>query len=162
MGSLENGGLLKKDQQQSNHYNNSFGKVSSFSKQHRDRSRFTRLFFPKRLGYLQWISTIIVFSLLLVVFQAFLPGSVEENPGGLSEDLGLVEGDFVYLKSVIDEVDFGEDLMFGPNKLLDKFKKDAVELNQSFVFGERTRFGYRKPKLAMVSVKLLILCLLLD
>ncbi|KAK9749455.1 hypothetical protein RND81_02G127100 [Saponaria officinalis] len=144
MGSLENN---------NSNYNN-IKKNASFSKQNRDRSRIPRLFFSKRLNYLQWISTIIVFSLLLVVFQAFLPGSLEEKSGISSKNLGLNEGDFVYLKNVIDEVNLWDDLKFGPTKLLAKFKKEAVELNQSFVSEKRIRFGFRKPKLALVFADL--------
>ncbi|KAH9625223.1 hypothetical protein KSS87_019919 [Heliosperma pusillum] len=156
MGSLENGVVLKKDQQLLNN-NNSFGRVASFTKQHSNRSRIPRLFLPKRLGYLQWISTIVVFSLLLVVFQAFLPGSIDEKPGNSSNyNLGLVESDHMYLNKVIEELDFGDDLRFGPTKLLVKFKKEAAELNQSFVSETRIRFGYRKPKLAMVFADLAV------
>ncbi|XP_074272892.1 uncharacterized protein LOC141596590 [Silene latifolia] len=148
MGSLENGVLLKKDEQQNKHIN---GRVASFSKQQRQRSRF-----PKRLGYLQWIATIVVFSVLMVVFQAFLPGSLEEKPGNLRNDLGLVEGDLLYLHDVVDSLEFGGDLRFAPAKLLSKFKKEAAELNQSTVYGRRIRFGYRKPKLAMVFADLAV------
>ncbi|XP_074279780.1 uncharacterized protein LOC141605052 [Silene latifolia] len=163
MGSLDNGVVLKKDQQLlSNNYsinknnNNSFGRVASFTKQNSHRSRIPRLFLPKRLGYLHWISTIVVFSLLLVVFQAYLPGSVDEKPGNSSNYLGLVESDLMYLNKVIEELDFGDDLRFGPTKLLVKFKKEAAELNQSLVSERRIRFGYRKPKLAMVFVDLAV------
>ncbi|KAH9616859.1 hypothetical protein KSS87_006739 [Heliosperma pusillum] len=151
MGSLENGVLLKKDEQQNKHNNIINGRVASLSKQQRQRSRF-----PKRLGYLQWITTIVVFSLLVFIFQAFLPGSIEEKPGNLGNDLGLVEGDLMYLQNVIKILDFGKDLRFAPTKLLSKFKKDAAELNQSTLFGRRIRFGYRKPKLALVFADLAV------
>lgn len=145
MGSLENGVLLKKDQQQ-NHPN--IGRVSSFPKQLRPRSRSSRSLLSKRLGYLQWISTIVVFSLFLVLFQFFLPGSVVERPGGSGrrKDLDLVEGELLYLKE-IGELDFGEGVIFEPIRVLDKFQKEAREMNLS---SRGTRFALRKPSLALV------------
>jgi len=140
MGSLENGVY----QQQSHQ---SIGRVSSFPKQLRPRSRSSRSLLSKRLGYLQWISTIVVFSLFLVLFQAFLPGSVVERPGSPGKDLDLLEGDFMYLKE-LGELDFGEDVRFEPTRVLYKLQKEARELNLS---RRGIRFAYRKPQLALVS-----------
>lgn len=145
MGSLENGVY-----QQQNHQ--SIGRVSSFPKQLRPRSRSSRSLLSKRLGYLQWISTIVVFSLFLVLFQAFLPGSVVERPGSPGKDLDLLERDFMYLKE-LGELDFGEDVRFEPTRVLDKLQKEARELNLS---RRGIRFAYRKPQLALVFADLAV------
>ncbi|XP_021850674.1 uncharacterized protein [Spinacia oleracea] len=152
MGSLENGVLLKKDQHHS--IGIGIGRVSSFSKQQKPRSRFSRFLLSKRLGYLQWISTIVVFSIFLVFFQAFLPGSVVERPGNLRKDLDLLGDDLMYLKGIIKELDFGEDVKFEPTRLSAKFQKEAAEFNLSSGFKRGIRFGYRKPKLALVFADL--------
>lgn len=146
MGSLENGVLLKKD--------HNIGRVSSFSKQQRPRSRFPRFLLSKRLGYLQWISTIVVFSLFLVFFQAFLPGSVVERPGNSRNDLELVGEDLMFVKEVFRELDFGDDVSFEPTRLSAKFEKEAAEVNLSSGFKRGIRFGHRKPKLALVFADL--------
>ncbi|XP_057533654.1 uncharacterized protein LOC130811382 isoform X2 [Amaranthus tricolor] len=151
MGSLENGVLLKKDQQQ-NH--NNIGRVSSFPKHQRPRSRFPRFLLSKRLGYLQWISTIVVFSVFLVFFQTFLPGSVMERPGNSRKVTDFMSEDLMYLKEIIGELDFVEDAMFEPLRLLDRFKKEAEDVNSTSGFKRGIRFGYRKPKLALVFVDL--------
>uniref|UniRef100_A0A803M337 Glycosyl transferase family 1 domain-containing protein n=1 Tax=Chenopodium quinoa TaxID=63459 RepID=A0A803M337_CHEQI len=150
MGSLENGVLLKKDQ----HHSHNIGRVSSFSKQQRPRSRFPRFLLSKRIGYLQWISTIVVFSLFLVFFQAFLPGSVVERPGNSRKTLDLVGEDLMYLNRIIKELDFGEDVRFEPTRLSSKFQKEAAEVNSSSGFKRGIRFGHRKPKLALVFADL--------
>ena len=157
MGSLENGVLLKKDQQQ-NH--NNIGRVSSFPKHQRPRSRFPRFLLSKRLGYLQWISTIVVFSVFLVFFQTFLPGSVMERPGNSRKVTDFMSEDLMYLKEIIGELDFVEDAMFEPLRLLDRFKKEAEDVNSTSGFKRGIRFGYRKPKLALVSTSICSLLLL--
>ncbi|KAL2892098.1 NAD-dependent malic enzyme [Bienertia sinuspersici] len=153
MGSLENGILLKKDQLQNHH---KIGRVSSFTKQQKPRSRFPRFLLSKRFGYIQWISTIVVFSLFLGFFQAFLPGSVMERPGNLKHDMDLVGEDLRYLKEIIGELDFGEDVKFEPTRLLAKFNKEAAEVNLTSGFKRGIRFGYRKPKLALVFADLAV------
>ncbi|KAJ8433649.1 hypothetical protein Cgig2_002320 [Carnegiea gigantea] len=152
MGTPEIGVLLKKDQQQNHHH---LGRVSSLPKQHGPRSRFLRSLLSMRLGYLQWISTIVVFSLFLVFFQAFLPGSVVDGPGSSKNYPDLLEGELLYLKE-IGELEFGEYLMFEPSKLLAKFQNEATMVNSSYGSRRGIRFAHRKPKLALVFVDLAV------
>lgn len=63
----------------------------------------------------------------------------------------MVSGDLLYLKQM-GSFDFGEDIKFEPLKLMEKFEKEAREVNVSSTFNiTQHRFGYRKPQLALVS-----------
>ncbi|KAL9270041.1 hypothetical protein AKJ16_DCAP09829 [Drosera capensis] len=151
MGSLESGVSMKKDQ--------NLGRVSSFSssrieRSQKPRTRFPRFWLPKRLGYLQWICTIVVFSLFLVVFEAFLPGSVverQEHAKGKWEFGGF--GDLSYLKEIVG-FEFGEGLRVKPSRVLAKLQKESRERNVSSWFERGVRFGYRKPQIALVFADL--------
>ncbi|KAG6434398.1 hypothetical protein SASPL_106029 [Salvia splendens] len=153
MGSLETAPALKRDynlqRSSSARSSNSIG----FSGQ-RSRSRFARAFFFKRIDYLQLICAVAVFFFFIFFFQIFfLPGSVIEdgNKSGIAHGLfrrnsGVNSEEFSFLK----ELDFGEDLSFEPLKIAEKFRKNGTVANEStFV-----RFGYRKPKIALVFADL--------
>ena len=154
MGSLETGIPLKR--------NNLFRSFSSVrTERHpfsqRPRSRFSRFLLFKKLDYLQWICTVAVFLFFVVLFQMFLPGSVEKSGNSsLQDNVEVSSGDFKFLKEM-GVLDFGEDIRFEPSKLLDKFQREATEaILYSPAFNRtKQRFPYRKPQLAMVSIQLL-------
>ncbi|WOL20505.1 hypothetical protein Cni_G29310 [Canna indica] len=112
--------------------------------------RITRFLLSEKLGYLHWVFTVGAFLLVVALFQAFLPGSAPERPGGATAgaDLGGIEG-----------LDFGDGIRFVPTKLLDKWEKESQERNTSvygaFAASPRRRFGLRKPLLALVVPDLL-------
>lgn len=156
MGSLESGLVvpLKRD---------NLGRSSSRTeRQHsflqRNRSRFSRFLFFKKLDYLLWICTVAVFLLFVVIFQLFLPGSVtvmDESQGPL-QDFDKVPTDLMFLKDM-GLLDFGEDVTFKPLKLMEKFQSEDKDVNLTSVFHRKLhRFGYRKPQLALVFPDLLI------
>uniref|UniRef100_A0A1J3IQQ4 Uncharacterized protein n=1 Tax=Noccaea caerulescens TaxID=107243 RepID=A0A1J3IQQ4_NOCCA len=122
----------------------------------RNRSRLSRFFLFKRLDYLQWIATIIVFFLFVVLFQMFLPGLVidkSDKPWTSDETL---PPDLVVFKER-GFFDFGEDVRLEPTKLLMKFQRESNALNftSSSLNTTMQRFGFRKPKLALVFADLL-------
>lgn len=118
----------------------------------RCRSRFSRLVFFRRIDYAQLICVVAVFFLCIFIFQTFfLPGSVADD----GRKFGRIDGMFRKRDersgrelSFLKELDFGEDVKFEPLKILAKFRKDAEDFSSRNV----TRFGYKKPKLALVSV----------
>ncbi|KAK4415888.1 hypothetical protein Salat_2696200 [Sesamum alatum] len=158
MGSLETGLPLKRDHHhllRSSSLRNSNNGILG----QRSRSRFARLVLSKRIDYLQLICAVAVFFFFVFLFQIFfLPGSVMEY-GSKSEkahDLFMKNseanlGELAFLK----ELDFGEDINFQPLKLMDKFQKDANLVTNGVVGSKKVvRFGYRKPKLALVFADL--------
>ncbi|KAH9731720.1 glycos transf 1 domain-containing protein [Citrus sinensis] len=156
MGSLESGLVvpLKRD---------NLGRSSSRTeRQHsflqRNRSRFSRFLFFKKLDYLLWICTVAVFLFFVVIFQLFLPGSVtvmDESQGSL-RDFDKVPADLMFLKEM-GLLDFGEEVTFLPLKLMEKFQSEDKDVNLTSVFHRKLhRFGYRKPQLALVFPDLLI------
>ncbi|KAF3971901.1 hypothetical protein CMV_004545 [Castanea mollissima] len=155
MGSLETGIPLKRD--------NLFRSFSSVrTERHpfsqRPRSRFSRFLLFKKLDYLQWICTVAVFLFFVVLFQMFLPGSVEKSGNSsLQDNVEVSSEDFKFLKEM-GVLDFGEDIRFEPSKLLDKFQREAREaILYSPAFNRtKQRFSYRKPQLAMVFADLLV------
>ncbi|GMH00463.1 hypothetical protein Nepgr_002302 [Nepenthes gracilis] len=152
MGSLENGVPFKKD--------HNLGRLPSSSSSrilwlHGPRSSLPRFFLSKKLGYQQWICTIVVFSFFLMLFQAFLPGSVVERQDNSSQNVKLISGDLIYLKE-IGGLDYGEDLRFQPTMVLAKYHMEAREMNMSSGSRRAVRFGFRKPLLALVFADLVV------
>ena len=144
MGSLEIGVTFKKDV--------SFRSLSSkIERNHsRNRSRFSRLLLPHKLGYYLWVCLIVVFSLFLVVFQFFLPGSVVESPGNSVKVGRLVSWEAIQLRDFVGDLDFGENLRFEPKCVLGRVRREAMEFNSSSGSKSVARFGHRKPLLALV------------
>ncbi|XP_027334148.1 uncharacterized protein LOC113848922 isoform X2 [Abrus precatorius] len=148
MGSLESGIPLKKG--------SLFGPQCSRKERnpfsHRFRSSFSRLLF-KKLDYVQWICTVVVFLCLVVVFQMFLPGSVVENS---ERAVKMRFGNLSYYGENIEKfvLDIGEDAVFLP-KISEKFRRsDGRDMN---LFNHTVKhFGYRKPQLALVFGELLV------
>ncbi|KAL0339470.1 UNVERIFIED_CONTAM: hypothetical protein Sangu_1469100 [Sesamum angustifolium] len=156
MGSLETGLPLKRDHHllRSSSLRNSNNGILG----QRSRSRFARLVLSKRIDYLQLICAVAVFFFFVFLFQIFfLPASVMEY-GSKSEKAHDLfrkngeanSGELAFLK----ELDFGEDINFEPLKLMDKFQKDANLMNGIVGSKRVVRFGYRKPKLALVFADL--------
>ncbi|CAJ1950280.1 unnamed protein product [Sphenostylis stenocarpa] len=150
MGSLESGIPLKKG----NLFGSQFTRKEKNPFPHRFRSSFSRLLF-KKLDYVQWICTVLVFLCLVVVFQMFLPGSVVENSEEKkavkmrSENLFHGEMHKVML-------DIGEDAVFLP-MILEKFRRGGGEGKDVGLFNHSVQhFGYRKPHLALVFGELLV------
>lgn len=148
MGSLENGFPLKRDPLLRS---SSSVRGERFPFLQRPRSRFSRFLFFRKIDYLQWICTVAVFFFFVVLFQMFLPGSVMEKSEIALKDVEKSLGDLKFLKE-LGMLDFGEDIRFEPSKLLGKFKKEAREADFSSFNRTRSRFGYRKPQLALVSL----------
>ncbi|KAL0379450.1 UNVERIFIED_CONTAM: hypothetical protein Sangu_0009300 [Sesamum angustifolium] len=113
--------------------------------------------FFRKINYLQLICAVAVFFLFVFLIQMSLPGSVMDDVRKNDKTHHLFrkhgEGNFTDL-SFFKELDFGEDVNFEPSKILAKFQKDAKEVNQSVGSREVIRFGYRKPKLALVFADL--------
>ncbi|XP_073281793.1 uncharacterized protein [Primulina huaijiensis] len=159
MGSLESGLPLKRDQ----HFvRSSSGRGINHVQSngflgHRPRSRFARLVLFKKIDYLLWICTVAVFFFVVFLFQMFfLPGSITEVEkshkihGLFRQNGGVSYGDFSFLK----ELDFGEDIIFEPSRIVAKFQKEVNEVNRTVASRKVTRYGYRKPKLALVFADL--------
>lgn len=156
MGSLETGIPLKRDHHllRSSSARNNYSNSNGFLGQ-RSRSRFARLVLLKKVDYLHLICGVAALFFFVFVFQIFfLPGSVVEDGSKSGKARALFrkngEADFGGL-SFLKELDFGEDIKFEPFKIMDKFRKDANVVNESFGSKKVVRFGYRKPKLALVS-----------
>lgn len=146
MGSLESGLPLKRDHHllRSSSVRNTNGLVGQ-----RGRSRFAKVLLLKQIDYLQLICAVVVFFFFVFLFQIFyLPGSVIED--GIKFQKAHVLGE-VKLEnfSFLKEFDFGEDINFEPLKIPGKLRKGDNVVNDSNV----VRFGYRKPKIALVSIE---------
>ncbi|KAL0428793.1 UNVERIFIED_CONTAM: hypothetical protein Sradi_0505300 [Sesamum radiatum] len=164
MGSLESRSPFKKDHhlqgsssvRNTSSSSSSSSNVSGFWGQ-RNRSRFARLVFFRKINYLQLICVVAVFFFFVFLIQMSLPGSMMDDVRKIDKTHHLFrnngEGNFTDL-SFLKELDFGEDVNFEPSKILAKFQKDAKEVNQSVGSREVIRFGYRKPKLALVFADL--------
>ncbi|XP_076934228.1 uncharacterized protein LOC143600416 [Bidens hawaiensis] len=116
-------------------------------------TRFTIL---KKIDYLQWVSALAVFIFFMFLFQLFLPLS--------NDDFFKQDDDHLDVKDLLKEIgalDFGQDVVnFLPTKCLIKFltEKKNNNINDSFG-GSRltvTRFGNRKPQLALVFADMLV------
>lgn len=142
MGSLENGQPLKRDPLL----------VRSFaSRGSKTRSRISRFILFWKLDYLQWLCAVAVFSFFLILFQTRLPGSTVDKSRASSRN-EITSRDFEFLKE-ISGFDFGEDIRFEPIKILERFQKEATDMNVSSSNSSRrgVRIGNRKPQLALVS-----------
>ncbi|KAG1367724.1 D-inositol 3-phosphate glycosyltransferase [Cocos nucifera] len=118
---------------------------------HRPRSRLARFLLFEKVDYLQWICTMAAFFFVVILFQAFLPGSVMEKSAGLGWNKGLGEGERGVLER-IEGLDFGEGIRFVPSKLLERFEKERKEANLSLMALGRPvkQVGLLKPRLALV------------
>ncbi|OAY62221.1 uncharacterized protein LOC110614988 isoform X2 [Manihot esculenta] len=154
MGSLETALPLKRE---SLLRSSSAGRTERYPFSQRPRSRFSRFLLFRKLDYLQWICTVAVFLFVVISFQMFLPGSVIEKSQDSWKELDMVSGDLLSLKET-GTLDFGEDIKFEPSKLIEKFEKEARDVNNlSFNFSvTQRRFGYKKPQLALVFADLLV------
>lgn len=140
MGSLESGiPPIKRERQQ-----------HSLLQRNRSRS-----FLFKRFSYIQWICSTCVFFFFVVLFQMFLPGLVidkSDKPPWRSSEKELLPPDMLVFKER-GVLSFGNDVRFEPTKLLMSFQRDNTQQTSSNGFNTTVqRFGFRKPKLALVSV----------
>ncbi|KAE9605364.1 hypothetical protein Lal_00024805 [Lupinus albus] len=128
----------------------------------RFRSSFSRLMF-KKLDYIQWICTVVVFLCLVVVFQMFLPISVVEKSGDSFRAVRMRSGNVSHYKDIKNYVldienyalDIGEDAIFVP-KISEKFRRRDVGMDMNLLNHTVLHFGYRKPQLALVFGELLV------
>lgn len=141
MGSLESGILLKRTPLLRS--SPSSGSNRSFF--HRPRSRLARFLLFEKVDYIQWICTAAAFFFVVILFQAFLPGSVVEKSGGEVE-----ESDGAILNG-IRGLDFGEGISFKPTRLMEKWERERREANATSLGREVKRFGLKRPKIALVS-----------
>ncbi|CAA6671588.1 unnamed protein product [Spirodela intermedia] len=118
---------------------------------HRPRSRLARFLLFEKVDYFQWICTVAIFCFVVILFQAFLPGSVLEKSGNFGVSRRLAAFRELGIFGKIGELDFGEGIRFVPSKLLEKFDKENEEANSSSSSGwPRRRTALLKPKLALV------------
>lgn len=117
---------------------------------YRPRSRLARFLLLQKVDYLQWIWAVAAFFFVVILFQAFLPGSVVEKSGDVGGagrgptrrgELGL---------------DFGEGIRFVPSKLLERFEKESGEANSSSLGRPGRRAALLKPLLALVGDDLFV------
>ncbi|KAI0515831.1 hypothetical protein KFK09_008499 [Dendrobium nobile] len=114
----------------------------------RPRSRLARFLLFEKVDYLQWICTAAAFFFVVILFQAFLPGSISEKfPSRRSFDV-----DRGVVKSSFRELEFGDGIRFVPAKLLERFEREKKEVDSFLVASGRPmrRAGLRKPRLALV------------
>lgn len=119
----------------------------------RPRSRLARFLLFEKVDYLHWICTVAAFFFVVILFQAFLPGSISEKlPNRRSFDV-----DRGVLKSSFRELEFGDGIRFVPAKLLERFEREKKEVDSFLVASGRPirRAGLRKPRLALVSCVLI-------
>ncbi|KAK8565752.1 hypothetical protein V6N13_020831 [Hibiscus sabdariffa] len=125
----------------------------------RTRSRLSRFLLFKKLDYIQWICTVVFFLSVVVFFQMFVPGSVmDKSQDSFLYGKDLVFGELKYLKEM-GGLDFGEDVILEPCKLLQRFQRESKQVNlesSSTLNRSQHRFQYRKPQLAMVFADLLV------
>lgn len=153
MGSLESGIPSKRDTTAS--AARSWGGRQQHPFSQRNRSKLSRFFLFKKFSYVHLICTMGVFFFFVVLFQMFLPGLVvvidkSDKPPWRKKEL-LLPPDLVVFKER-GVFDFGEDVRLEPTKLLMKFRRDSSD---GFNLTSTQRFGFRKPKLALVTVLLL-------
>ncbi|KAJ9171458.1 hypothetical protein P3X46_014825 [Hevea brasiliensis] len=149
MGSLDTGVPLKRE---SLLRSSSAARSERYPVWLRYRSRFSRFLLFKKLNNFQWICAMAVFFFFLILFEMFLPGFVIEKSQDSWKEMDMVSGDLLPLKEM-GILDFGEDIKFEPSKLMEKFQKEAREVNLS---STQHRFGYGKPQLALVFADLLV------
>lgn len=142
MGSLEKNASLKRTS-----LLRSAGPYRSFI--NRPRSRLARFLLFEKVDFLQWIFTAVAFFFVIILFQAFLPGSVPGKSLARSivdEGHGPWRGDF-------PDLDFGEGIRFVPTKLLERIERERKEANSALMALGRPmkRAGIRKPRLALVG-----------
>ncbi|CAN7022958.1 unnamed protein product [Brassica oleracea var. botrytis] len=116
----------------------------------------SRSFLFKRFSYIQWICSTCVFFFFVVLFQMFLPGLVidkSDKPPWRSIEKELLPPDMLVFKER-GVLSFGEDVRLEPTKLLMSFQRDAQNSSGGFNTTVQ-RFGFRKPKLALVFADLL-------
>ncbi|KAG5381421.1 hypothetical protein IGI04_032891 [Brassica rapa subsp. trilocularis] len=142
MGSLESGiPPIKRERQQ-----------HSLLQRNRSRS-----FLFKRFSYIQWICSTCVFFFFVVLFQMFLPGLVidkSDKPPWRSSEKELLPPDMLVFKER-GVLSFGNDVRLEPNKLLMSFQRDDTLTSSNGFNTTAQRFGFRKPKLALVFADLL-------
>ncbi|KAE8721467.1 rRNA-processing protein FCF1-like protein [Hibiscus syriacus] len=78
------------------------------------RSRLSRVLLFKKLDYIQWICTVVVFLFFVMFFQMFLPASVmDTSQDSFLDAKDLVFGEFRHLKEM-GGLDFGDDVVLEP------------------------------------------------
>lgn len=141
MGSLESGIPLKRAPLLRS--SPSFG--SNWSLFRRPRSRLARFILFEKVDYLQWICTAAAFFFVVILFQAFLPGSVLEKSRQEVE-----ERDDGILKE-IRGLEFGEGIRFVPTRLMETWEREKRGANATSLGREVRRLGVRRPRIAVVS-----------
>lgn len=162
MGSLETGGIPSKRDHALLRSASATGR--SFNERQQNvfgqraaRSRFARLLFFKKLHYVPLICTAAVFLFFIILFQMLWLGPLVEKSGVFLKLNDRVASPDLLLVKEFNGLDFGEDIKFEPSKLLAKFQKEAtIQVNGSVASRSLLRFGYRKPKLAMVFADLFV------
>ncbi|KAL8172514.1 hypothetical protein V2J09_024318 [Rumex salicifolius] len=134
MGSLETGLSFKKDSSIESFRTLSSSRIERQSS--RGRSLISRLLLPKKLGYLQWISIIVIFFVFLGLFHLFLPASlsVMERPRISGKNGQLFSWHSIHLKDIVGDLEFGERLRLQPKWLFTRFQKEAREVFADLAF----------------------------
>ncbi|KAI7735322.1 hypothetical protein M8C21_029739, partial [Ambrosia artemisiifolia] len=115
----------------------------------------------RNIDYFQCLSALAVLIFFLFLFQLFLPLSnvdpdfFKQRQHNHIDDVALQD----YLLKEIAALDFGDDVVkFVPTRLSMKFQTEKDNNNNNVSFGGSrtvTRFGNRKPQLALVFADLL-------
>lgn len=155
MGSLETNLSLKRDHHLPRSSSGRGNSINGFLGQRTRSRRFARWVLFKKIDYLQLICGVAVFFFFVFLFQIFfLPGHVIEGADKSGKALGWF-GDVNSVElAFLKDLDFGEDIKFEPLRIVEKFQKDASLVNDSVGLEKGVRFGYRKPRLALIFADL--------
>ncbi|XP_073119613.1 uncharacterized protein [Henckelia pumila] len=167
MGSLRSGLPLTRDNLSMGSSSSSSSYASNVRAQRRRITRSSILGFLLRISYSQCIcATCSLFFVLFIIQLLHLPAIVRElgdnkiisrKTLGFFKDRGGIHSEGL---SFLKELDFGEDFRLEPFKILETFHQRNFNVagNRISVTDSRkvSRYGYRKPRLAMVFAELRI------
>ncbi|KAG8363290.1 hypothetical protein BUALT_Bualt19G0006800 [Buddleja alternifolia] len=161
MSSHDSGSPLKRD------HRHSQGSASVTSNLHhtfwvqRLRSKLAKLVFLNRINLIQLICLVgALFFIFCIVEMLYLP-NYSSSSSSSSSTYKHYNSDVNFGNlSFLNELDFGEDVVikFEPLKIVDNFQKyynNVVDENGGSKMV--VRFGYRKPKLALLDVRVVLL-----
>lgn len=104
---------------------------------------------PSKIEYHHWAFGVVAFFLVVLLFQAFLPGSPVEDRSPERRSGSAIAG-----TAGVGELDFGDGIKFVTRMLFELEREKQEEANSSALASPRRakRFQLRKPKIALVSL----------
>lgn len=104
---------------------------------------------PSKIEYHHWALAVVTFFLVVLLFQAFLPGSPVEDQSPERRSASALAG-----TAGVGDLDFGDGIKFVPRMLFELQREKQEEANSSALAPPRRvkRFQLRKPKLALVGL----------